>query len=227
MVSAAEGSSEPLHSGMPSGSDTTFAVVPDVTAESVAGQGEATHMVRYEDRDYVWQVPVQVQCITPFSGEIERITLFTSSIGVEADRDYLGLFFGGGLVDLKQGSLPDRAVKNPWWLEAGFVYRRYFSDPHTFISPYLTADVAFSVLHWDYRNPVIVEAETVRSDHLFGYGGYAGFGLAAQRKSHLGFFAEVGVGMTFFECETEEGFYNDVFDNYGYLSVKGGLTLKF
>jgi hypothetical protein len=112
-------------------------------------------------------------------------------------------------------------------LEAGFTYRRYLSASHTFISPYVTANVAWQMLRWDYRNPIVADGDMIRSDRLNSLGGYAGFGVATRRKSRLSLFGEVGVGGTLFVGETDEGFNNDVFADFGCFSVKAGLSLKF
>jgi hypothetical protein len=57
--------------------------------------------------------------------------------------------------------------------------------------------------------------------------GYAGLGVAVWRKHHVSAFGEAGFGGMAFVGETSEGFENDVFDNFGFFSVKSGLSFKF
>jgi len=221
MESSATGDREPLHGGGSSETRTTIGIEPDVAVAASASSGGG-------DRDYSLENGVDVGYSVPFSGDIAGITWFTIAVlPMENEHNSFGCFLGGGIVDLKAGSLPDRAVKNPWSLQAGFTYRRYLSGAHTFISPYVTANVAYQMLRWDYRNPIIADGDTIRSDGLDGVGGYAGFGVATQRKSRLSFFGEAGFGGTAFLSESFEGFDNDVFHNFGYFSVKAGLSLKF
>ena len=83
------------------------------------------------------------------------------------------------------------------------------------------------MLSWDYRTPVFINDGTVQSDSLEGAGGYAGFGVALNRNSHLSFFGEAGFGGTVFVSQTTQGFDNDVFSNFGYFMIRAGLSLKF
>jgi hypothetical protein len=111
--------------------------------------------------------------------------------------------------------------------EGGMAYRYYFTPAHTFLNPYVSANLAYQVLTWDYRNAIIVNGDTITSDSLNGAGGYVGLGVAINRESHLSFFGEVGVGGTVFVDDTYQGFNNDVFSDYGYFNLKVGLSLKF
>ena len=231
MKSSASGSHEPLHG---SGSSETYSSV-DVEAQasgststSGGGSGGGLSLVSYEKTDYTWQILADTASVIPFNGEIQYLNRFTlTPITMEDDYNHLGLFLSGDIVKLQPGSLPDRAVDNVWMFEAGLEYRRYLTPAHVFISPYLSVGLAGQLLSWDYRNPVYVDGGSIQSDSLAGAGGYAGFGVAFKRNSHLSFFGEADFGGTAFVSETTEGFDNDVFSNYGYFMVRAGLSLKF
>jgi hypothetical protein len=72
-----------------------------------------------------------------------------------------------------------------------------------------------------------VDANTARSDGLHGLGVNIGFGITINRKTYLSFFGEVVIGETVFLGDSFEGFTNEIFDNYGYFSVKAGMSFKF
>ena len=112
-------------------------------------------------------------------------------------------------------------------LETGFAYRYYLNDPHVLFSPYLTASLGAQLFQWDYRQAVIVDGDTVDSDSLSGFTGYAGLGVAVWRSSPVSLFAEAGFGGTVFRNDTGQGFHNDVFQDFGYFLAKAGLALKF
>lgn len=185
-------------------------------------------LVSYDDRDYTLQVPFDVSYAVPFGGNIQSLTRFTlTPVSVEDEHHFLGLFLSGDTVKMRPGSLPDRALDNSWMFEGGIAYRYYFNKAHTFLSPYVSASAAYQVLTWNYRNAIIVNGDTITSDSLNGAGAYAGLGVAINRESHLSFFGEAGVGGTVFVNDTYQGFNNDVFSDYGYFSLKVGLSLKF
>jgi hypothetical protein len=228
MQSSASGSREPLH-----GSGSTEAYTPvettvNVDASTVSGGGVAVLGVKNDDTDFTAQIPMDVAYAVPFNGEFQSITRFTlTPISVENDRMCGGIFLSGDIMELESGTLPASAIKNTWMLEAGFSGRLYLNPAHAFISPYFSASIAYQVLFWDYRNPVFVDGDEIRSDTLPGMGGYAGLGVAFNRNSHLSFFGEAGFGGTVFVEQTERGFANDVFHNFGYFMVKAGLCVKF
>lgn len=228
MEASAGGGGEPLRSTPSYEPTTTIGIAPDVAVESSTGSGEREPMVSYDRRSYGWQIQLDAAYSIPFSGDIAGITWFSiAPFCIETESESWGLFLGGGTVDLKAGSLPERAVRDTWTGAAGLVYRRYLTGAHTFVSPYVTASVAYQLLHWRYRNPVVVDSDTVRSDGLHGLGGNVGFGITITRKTNLSIFGEVGIGGTAFLGNSFEGFSNDVFDNYGCFSVKAGMSVKF
>lgn len=201
----------------------------DLNTETSSGSGWGwLTLVSYDDRDYALQVPFDVSYAVPFGGNIQSLTRFTlTPLSVEDEHNFFGLFVAGDIVKMRPGSLPDRALDNSWMLEGGLAYRYYFTPAHTFLSPYFSANAAYQVLSWDYRNAIVVNGDTITSDSLSGAGGYVGLGVAINRNKNLSFFGEAGVGGTVFVNDTYQGFNNDVFSDYGYFNLKVGLTLKF
>ncbi len=227
MKSSASGSTQPVPgSGY---SENSAPVMANVNVAVATGSGGGVTKHADEGRDYTAQVPVDVAYSVPFNGEFQSITRFTiTPLCLENDRYSVGLFLSGDIVGLKPGTLPDNAIENAWMLEAGVAGRLYLNPAHAFISPYFSANIAYQVLFWDYRNPVYTsDGDTIQSDALQGMGGYVGFGVAFYRSSHLNLFGEAGVGGTAFTDQTAQGFDNDVFHNFGYFSVKAGLCVKF
>ena len=231
MQSSASGSKEPLHGS--SGSSRTYTSVDvDANASGSSSDGGGLlgglALVSYDNHEYGYQLPVDVAYSVPLGGQILSLTRFTlTPVSFETEHNFLGLYVSGDLVDLRPGSLPDQGIKNTWMFELGMAYRYYFSPAHAFVSPYLSFNAALQSLEWDYRSPVYVGSDTVTSDSLTGIGGYGGVGVAFNRNSRLSFFAEAGFGGTVFMTQTTQGFDNDVFNNFGYFSVKVGLSVKF
>ncbi len=227
MQASASGSREPLH-GSGSGESHPSVDVDINAGASASDGGMAVLGAGPGDSDFSWQVPVDVAYSVPFNGQFQSLTRFTlTPLCVENDRCSLGLFVSGDIVDLKSGSLAASAIDDTWMLESGISARLYFNRAHAFFSPYFSANLAYQVLFWNYRNPVYVNGEQVQADAVEGMGGYAGLGLAINRNSHLSFFGEAGFGGTVFVDQTVQGFNNDVFDNFGYFTVKAGLCVKF
>jgi hypothetical protein len=218
MQSSASGSRESLHG---SGSRAAYTPVD-------AGVGVTAGVSGFEEGNYALEVPMDVAVLVPFNGEFQSLTRVTvTPLCVENDRFSAGIFLGGDAVGLKPGTLPDNAIENAGMFELGMAFRGYVNPAHAFFSPYLSANLAYQVLFWDYRTPVDVDGEEIRSDALEGVGGYVGLGVALNRGQHLSFFGEAGVGGTAFLSQTVQGFDNDVFHSFGYFSVKGGLCWKF
>ena len=218
-----------VSSGYSSGETYTPVETESGTETTVSsGGGGPLALVDYGDHDYPLQMLLDVAYVVPLNGDIQSLTRFTlTPFTIENNHNFLGLYVAGDIVELQPGSLPDRAVNNSWMLESGISYRYYFTPAHTFFSPYLSANVGYQLLRWDYRNAIIVNGDTITSDSLDAVGGYAGLGIAIKRNSHLSFFGEAGFGGTVFVGDTYQGFYNDVFSDFGYFTVKVGLSLKF
>lgn len=165
--------------------------------------------------------------LIPFENNIRSISRVALNLGVEAEHHYFGLSMGAGDVEFRPGSLPDLATDDSWTFDLGLIYRLYFTEPHTFLSPYLTAGLYAQALRWDYRTPVIIGGELISSDAVGGGGGFIGVGTIIERGEFFSVFGEVRVGQTWFDSDTSEGFRNNVFDDHGYYSFTVGLSLKF
>jgi len=228
MTSSASGSHESLHGSSGSSSESYTVVDAGSDVAVNAGSSGGSRARGDNGNEEQLEFPVDVAYAVPFNGEIQSITRISGSVfGVMSDYGSIGMFLSGDIVGLNPGTLPDNAIKNTTMFEFGFAYHRYLNPPHAFISPYLSANAALQVLRWDYRNPVHVDGDKIDADSLEGAGGYIGFGLAFNRNSRCYFFTEAGVGGTVFVDETNQGFHNDVFSNFGYFTVKAGLSLKF
>ena len=125
------------------------------------------------------------------------------------------------------GSLPDSAVDRSWMLESGLTYRRYLNSSRPAISPYISANVGYLLLNWSYHNQIYACGDAIQSDSLNGAEGSVAFGLSTRRDSRVSFYGEVGVGGTAFADTTNRGFINDVFHDFGFLSFKAGVSVKF
>ena len=225
MKSSAKGDQQHLGGSNPH-NDTSPNVDANVTTDT-AGSSDFSE-VNYDKSEYTWQVPVDVSYSVPFNGDIQGITHFTlTPLSFEDERNFIGLYVGGAIVDLKPGSLPDLGVDRTWMFETGLTYRRYLNSSWTAFSPYIAVSAGYVLLNWDYRNPVVADGDNIQSDSLEGAEGSVAFGISTQRNSRVSFFGEVGVGGTVFLDTTTQGFENDVFHNFGFVSIKAGLTVKF
>jgi hypothetical protein len=188
-----------------------------------AGGGETIF-----ENDSGFSMQLQGGCVVPFNSCIRSIsTVSFSPLAFTDDHNLFGLYVAGGSVDFREGSLADQGAKDPWALEAGLFYRRYLNGPKTFLSPYLAISAGCQGLYWTYRNDIVSGADTIHGDNLLAGTGYAGFGVALQRKHHLSLFAEGGFGGTVFANQTSQGFANDLFSAYGFFAVKAGLSYRF
>ncbi len=241
MHASASGSKEPL-TGTSSTSDHSVDSKPTATTGGAgfsgiaagAGTSGASYsgsggsVANSDDNDYQFYALMDVGYQTPFGGDIKTIEAITATpLSFEFNNNFMGFDLGGSAVKLKPGSLPDRAIEDPVMLRAGFVFRHYVNGPHTFLSPYLSAGMDYQAFLWNYRDPVEVGSDIIASDVLEGVTGYAGLGLAIARNKRLSVFGEADIGGTIFAPQTDQGFNNDVFDNFGYVGVKAGLSLKF
>lgn len=226
MDSAAKGDKEDLGGKSPADEDCDDE--SDEDADGWLGFLTLLHGANYKETEYVWQMPLDVSYASPFSGNIRGLTHITvSPLSIDGEGGYLGLYVGGAMVDLKPDSLPDRATEDLWMFECGLAFRYYLNGSHTALSPYVTGSLGVQFLNWEYRNPIVAGGDTIDHDGLAGIGGYAGFGVSTKRDSHVSFFAEVDVGATGFVGTTREGFDNDVFDSFGFVAFKLGLTVRF
>lgn len=224
MKTSAAGGTQPIapsHSSMShhdSDDDVSVGILPGVGLGSVS----------YDDRDYNIQIVGDFTHTIPFSGAIQRLDRFAlTPFAFEGERGYIGLELGGSSVELKPGSLADAGTHRTWALDSGVDVRWYLNGPKPFLSPYLVAGLNYQQLFWSYRNPILVGGEPIASDSLGGMGGFVGIGVAIERNHRLSVFGEASVGGTLWFGETDQGFRNDVFDNYGYVAFRVGLSLKF
>jgi hypothetical protein len=183
---------------------------------------ENLHGVQYGDTEYFWQLPVDAAYVIPLNGDIRGITRFSiTPFSVEGERASFGLYFNGGLVGMEHGSLPDAATRSATTIGFGAAFRYYFIRPEKPFNPYVTAQVGWQGLRWEYRGG------TISNDSLSALDTCLGFGVTFNRDRWFSLYGELGFGGTFFKHQTYEGFHNDVFNNFGYFSVKAGLSLKF
>ncbi len=196
--------------------------------DSSGGGGGTVTLVSYDKNEYDWQMAANTSYSLPINSDFESITHFTlTPLAYEDERNFLGLYVGGADVQLKSGSLADRATDRTWMLEAGLTYRLYLNSSRTALSPYFTTSLGFTMLNWSYRSPVTADGETFQSDALYGAEGTLAIGLSTRRDERVSFFGEAGIGGTLFAPVTVNGFDNDVFNNFGFLSFKAGMSVKF
>jgi hypothetical protein len=208
------------------GTSSTPEVQGTVTA-GMSGIADLTEL-DYDKPKYSFQIPFDVSYDMPLNSVFLGITHFTlTPLSYEDERNFFGLYVGGAAVQFQPGSLPDRAVDRTWMLDSGLSYRRHLNSSWPALSPYVTASAGFVMLNWHYKNSIEAGGDTISSDSLLGGEGMIGLGLSTKRNSRLSFFGEVGIGVTVFAGTTSQGFDNDVFNGFGFLSVKAGLSLKF
>lgn len=207
-------------------SDDNDSTEPSAIVSDMVASGMDT--VSYDKKEYHWQTLADVSYSLPINSDFAGITHFTlTPIAMEDERNMFGLYVGGADVQLKQGSLPQRAVDRSWMLETGLTYRRYLNSSRTSLSPYVATSVGFTMLSWSYRSPVTAGGDTFQSDSLYGAEGSLAIGVSTRRDYWLGGYAEVGVGGTIFGNTTVNEFDNDIFHNFGFLCVKAGVSVKF
>ena len=175
-----------------------------------------------------WLISGAAEEVLPISNDIRAISRFElTPLAVQDEENYAGVYLGWGDVQFRPGSFPDQAISDTWLLDVGLVGRHYFTPPKTFLSPYVTGGVFGQILFWDYRTPLNLGGEIIQSDSIYGGGGFVGFGIAAARKEHLGVFVEARLGVTLYDNATARGFYNNVLDDYGFFSVRAGVSIGF
>ena len=237
MKASASGSTQPVHGSGYWESHRDTHVDTDVnvavaaassssSSSSSSGNSSGTGKSLFDEGRI--QMLLDVGYSVPFNGQFESITRYTFQGCFENDHFCGGVYASFDPVEMKSGTLAAEAVKNTIMLELGFSGRYYLTPAHAFISPYFSANLGAQYLFWDYRNPVYTsDGNKITSDSLPAVGGYAGFGIAFWRNSHVNLFAEAGFGGTAFLSQTKEGFENDVFDDFGYFSIRAGLGFKF
>jgi hypothetical protein len=201
----------------------------DEAVDSQAAYGEAdwSEDRSTRGRDYNIHLVFDASHARSFSGELESVTRFALGIGGESDRNFGALYVAGGPAYFKCDSVAREATKLAHVLDLGLTYRRYFSDPHVFVSPYLALGGSFEALRWRYENAVVVDGEAFAGDTVLGAVGQAGVGLAFNRSERVTFFTEGFVGGTYYANRTIEGFANDLFDSHGFWGLRAGMHIKW
>jgi hypothetical protein len=183
---------------------------------------------RGHDDDDTVAFGANVEYRRPLNGDYDYVTEVTLFGELDFDQyNSAGLLIGGGVVQLKSGSYADTVARQPFIGEVGVFGRHYFAPSHAFLRPYVTAGVNWFLMGWDYRFPVAADDGTVVRDWLYGVDGYVGVGLYAGLRKNLRIFGEIEVGGTAMPEKTEAGVQNNMFDGYGYVGVKAGLSWGF
>jgi hypothetical protein len=222
------GNSSPDYFSSTSDSSSSSASSDNNSSGGGGGGGGMDPIVSYDKKEYDWQMLADTSYSLPINSDFESITHFTlTPIAVEDEYNMFGLYVGGATVQLKPGSLAERATDRTWMLEAGLTYRRYLNNSRTTFSPYISASAGFTCLFWSYRSPVTSGGETFQSDSLYGAEGTLAIGISTRRDYRLSAFAEAGIGGTIFAPVTVNGFDNNVFNDFGFLNFKVGASLKF
>ena len=210
---------EPSHSH---NTELAFAVAATGAEESASDSSPDFNA----DESFVMSFSVEE--VFPIANDIRSISrLELIPLSFQDEENYFGIYIGGGDVKFNSGSFPDLAIADTWMLDIGVIGRHYFTPPKTFLSPYLTGGVYGQVLMWDYRTPLNYNGEIIQSDSIFGGGGFVGIGLSVARKEHLGIFCEARLGFNLYDDATMQGFYNDMFDGYAYVSLRAGVCILF
>lgn len=143
------------------------------------------------------------------------------------DLDSFGLSLEAGGVQLANGSEADLVASHPYYLEAGIVARHYFTPSHVFLRPYITLNLDYFRIFWDYRNPIHVDGERVNSDFSDGVEASAGVGLSVHLLKNVSAFGEINGGGVAVINETDAGVNNRIFPSFGCIGVKTGLSVSF
>jgi opacity protein-like surface antigen len=203
---------------------------PEAGVPITGGSGGGAEFIgaSYDKNEYTWQLPADVSYAQPINSDFQGLTHFTlTPLAVEDEENFFGIYVGGAIVDLKPGSLPARAVDRTWMLETGLTFRHYFNSSRPAFSPYVTASVGYALLSWSYRNQIYAGGQAFQSDSLNAAEGSLAFGLSTRRDHHISLFGEAGIGGTAFADRTNHGFDNDVFHNFGFLTFKAGVCVRF
>ena len=179
--------------------------------------------------DAVYHLDTAASWRRPWNGDYDWLTLGTLFFGKMLDEhNALDAGFGGGVMQLKRGSPADIQVQQPFFLELGIAWRYYLAAPEASWNPYVTAGASVIWMTWEYRSPVdSSRLGYITRDYLEGLDGYAGVGLRLPWRKHLDCFGEMDIGGTGFLPTTYSGEHNNLFASFGYVGVKGGLSLKF
>jgi len=165
----------------------------------------------------------------PLNGDYDWLLPATIAFGkMMDDHNTLDAAFGGGVIQLKRGSTADAQAHQPFFLELGIAWTHYFAAREAPIKPYIAAGASLLWMSWEYRRPVDSKNfGHITRDYLEGADGYAGLGLSLRLRKHLNCFAEVDAGGVGFLSTTHSGEHNHLFENFGYVGFRGGVSLTF
>ena len=140
----------------------------------------------------------------------------------------LDAVFSGGVVELKRGSFADSQAHQPFFMELGILWQYHFTNPKAALQPYFAAGASLLWMSWEYRSPVDTKNYgLITRDYLEGADGYAGLGLSLRLRKHLNLFGEIDAGGVGFLPNTYFDVHNNLFENFGYVGFRGGLSLTF
>jgi hypothetical protein len=158
-----------------------------------------------------------------YGGDYTSLSELRLSLDMQAgDHHGLSIFALAGALELEDGSRADAAVHTPLLLGWGIGYRYYFTRRHTFVRPYVAAEVTFLWMYWDYKQEVLCGSDSVE-----GVDVYLGAGVLIGASKSMSLFGEIGAGGATFLGTTHCDLKNDLFDSFGYVGVKAGLTFWF
>jgi hypothetical protein len=164
----------------------------------------------------------------PLTGDYEAF--FGGRIFAEflaARHHSFGMTAGAGTLLLDSGSVPDRGAHDTLMLDLGFFYRFYFTAPNTFLRPYGVLHLNVGAMSWDYRDDPIADGERYSRDGVGYYDAAVGMGLMVNVSESFHVFGEMSYGGTSFLDTTYNDFKNDLFDDFGYVTVKAGIGATF
>jgi len=177
----------------------------------------------------VYHLDTSFGCRWPLNGDYRWLMPAMISFGkMLDDHNALDAVFGGGVIELKPGSQADAQAHQPFFLELGVAWKYYFAAREAYLKPYVTTGASLLWMSWEYRNPVdSPNYGVITRDYLEGADGYAGLGLRLHLRKHLECFGEMDAGGVGFLSTTYSGEHNNLFANFGYIGVRGGLSLTF
>jgi outer membrane protein W len=120
-------------------------------------------------------------------------------------------------------------LKNPWSIDLGIDYRFYPVARKHFFRPYFGAGLAYGQFSWSYEEPIVDTStgEEFNDDSLdfANVAALIGFDLNFSRYVKLG--VELRQDFTFYSITTNEGFTDDIFENYGSTALGLKYSMVF
>lgn len=112
-------------------------------------------------------------------------------------------------------------LKHPWSVDFGLDYRFYPLARKRFFRPYFGAGFAYGKFSWSYEEPIIDAStgEEFNDDSLDYVNVAALIGFDFNFSSYAKLGIELRQDFTFYSITTNEGFTDDIFDDYGSTSL--------